>query len=142
MQALLVQEEALEQAVLIRQLQGANAGGAPPRGVPQAALPELTGGVDSAPTTSGNWIASFDSSDTATLARTAGSPLQQAADAAAGAFDPFGIGAARAGLKREEGHVGHVPVAETASPPALPVRHRRTSSEPTALDSWGTEFKV
>lgn len=142
MQSPLVQEEAQEQAARIRQLQGASAPAPPQRGVPQAALPELLGGADGAPSASGGWVASFDSSNNAAPAPSAGGPQRQAADVAAGAFDPFCIGDAGAGLKREGGHAAHAPVAEAASPPAPPLRHRRTSSEPTALDSWGTEFKV
>ena len=142
MQVPLVQAEAQEQAARIRQLQGAGAPGAPQRGAPQAALPELLGGVDGTPSASGGWVASFDGSNSAAPAQASGGPQRPAADMAAGAFDPFCIGGAGAGLKGEGGHAAHAPVAEAASPPAPPVRHRRTSSEPTALDSWGTEFKV
>ena len=138
----LVQAEAQEQAAAIRQLQEDGVSRSPQRGASEGAMPCI---VTCEPPTSGNWIASFDSGGAEERACARLERASPAAPSQPAHFDPFCIAPPGAGPLPERDAAAAVPASGGSGSPVKAdgaARHRRTTSEPTLVDSWGREFRL
>ena len=136
-----MQAEAQEQAGAIRQLQEDGVSRSPQRGACEGAMPCI---VTCEPPTSGTWIA-FDSGGAEERACNRLERASPAAPSQPAHFDPFGIAPSGAGPLPEREVAAAVPASGGFGSPVKAdgaARHRRTTSEPTLVDSWGREFRL